>query len=254
MATYKKRGHKPQTKEEKQEAIEAQSATAEVFNTLDEGASKTEQWVAKNQKAILVIVGIIAVGVLGYLAFLEYVQKPKEIEASNEMFQAQSYFEQALNTSQSDSLFRLSLNGDQGKYGFLGIIENYGGTDAANLSHYYAGIAYLNTKNYKEAVSHLDDFKSKDAILGPIAKGAIGDAFMQLNQNEDALKYYKQAASMNENEFTSPKYLMKAGNLALQMGNAKEALTHFNKIKDEYPASVDTNILDAQIGKAEAMQ
>jgi tetratricopeptide (TPR) repeat protein len=254
MATYKKRGHKLQTKEEKQEAIEAQSATAEVFNTLDEGASKTEQWVAKNQKAILVIVGVIAVGVLGYLAYLEYVQKPKEIEASNEMFQAQTYFEQALNTSQSDSLYRLSLNGGQGKYGFLGIIENYGGTDAANLSKYYAGMAYLNTKNYKEAVSHLDDFKSGDAILGPIAKGAIGDAFMQLNQNEDALKYYKQAASMNENEFTSPKYLMKAGNLALQMGNAKEALIHFNKIKDAYSGTVDTNLLDAQIGKAEAMQ
>ena len=147
MATYKKRGNKPQTKEEKKDAIEAQSATAEVFNTLDEGASKTEEWVAKNQKYIIIVVGIIAVAVLGYLAFQEYVQKPKQLEASNEMFQAQSYFEQALNASEKDSLFQLSLKGGQGKYGFLDIIENYSSTDAANLSRYYAGMAYLNLKN-----------------------------------------------------------------------------------------------------------
>ena len=50
MATYKKRGYKPKTKEDKKSAIEEQSTTAEVFNTLDEGASKTEEWVVKNQK------------------------------------------------------------------------------------------------------------------------------------------------------------------------------------------------------------
>lgn len=253
MATYKKRGNKPQTKEEKKDAIEAQSATAEVFNTLDEGASKTEEWVAKNQKYIIIVVGIIAVAVLGYLAFQEYVQKPKQLEASNEMFQAQSYFEQAINAPQNDSLFQLSLKGGQGKYGFLDIIENYSGTDAANLSNYYAGMAYLNTKNYKEAISHLDAFKSDDAILGPMAKGAIGDAFVQLNQNEEALKYYKQAASMNDNEFTTPKYLLKAAIIALQMNNAKEALIHLNKIKTEYPTAVEANQLEMHIGKAEAM-
>ena len=42
MATYKKRGYKPKTKTDKANAIEEQSATAEVFNTLDEGASRTE--------------------------------------------------------------------------------------------------------------------------------------------------------------------------------------------------------------------
>jgi len=253
MDTYKKRGNKPQTKEEKKDAIEAQSATAEVFNTLDEGASKTEEWVAKNQKYIIIVVGIIAVAVLGYLAFQEYVQKPKQLEASNEMFQAQSYFEQALNASEKDSLFQLSLKGGQGKYGFLDIIENYSSTDAANLSRYYAGMAYLNLKNYKEAISYLDAFKSDDIILGPMAKGAIGDAFVQLKQNEEALKYYKQAASMNDNEFTTPKYLLKAAIIALQLNNAKEALIHLNKIKTEYPTALEANQLEMHIGKAEAM-
>ena len=61
MATYKKRGYKPKNKAEREAQIEEQSTTAGVFNTLDEGASKTEAWVEKNQKAILGVVGAIAV-------------------------------------------------------------------------------------------------------------------------------------------------------------------------------------------------
>ena len=53
MATYKKRGHKPKTKGEKQQNIEEGSTTAEVFNTLDETASKTEDFVAKIKNIFL---------------------------------------------------------------------------------------------------------------------------------------------------------------------------------------------------------
>ncbi|MFT6797114.1 MAG: hypothetical protein ACJART_002262, partial [Maribacter sp.] len=49
MATYKKRGFKPQTKAEIQEFDEQESTTAEVFSSLDEGASRSEEWVSKNQ-------------------------------------------------------------------------------------------------------------------------------------------------------------------------------------------------------------
>ena len=64
MATYKKRGYKPKTKADKEVELEAGSTTAEVFKTLDEGASKTEAWVEKNQKIIFGFVVIVALGVL----------------------------------------------------------------------------------------------------------------------------------------------------------------------------------------------
>ena len=63
MATYNKRGYKAPKPEEAQvenefeevEAVDVQdSTTAEVFNTLDETASKTEDWVAKNQKLLFI--------------------------------------------------------------------------------------------------------------------------------------------------------------------------------------------------------
>lgn len=256
MATYKKRGYKPKNKEEREAAVEEQSSTAGVFNNLDEGASRTEEWVAKNQKPIFIIIGIVVIAVLGYLGYERFVNKPKQHEAAGEMAQSQQYFQSALDASgsQKDSLYILSLNGNGGKYGFLDIIENYGGTDAANLSHYYAGMAFLNTGKYKQAIDELQSFSSDDEILAPLAKGAIGDAFMNNGQPGEAVDYYEKAASMRDNDFTTPKFLRKAGIAALKAKDASEAEKYFTKLKDNYPDAPEAKNLEVFIGKAKAMQ
>lgn len=253
MATYNKRGYKPKTKEEKVEVTEQNSTTAEVFNSLDESASKTEDFIAKNQKNIFIIIGAVAGIVLGYLVYNEFVAKPKQITATNDMFQAQKYFNEAVNGTAKDSLYTLALKGGEGKFGMLDIIEEYGGTPAGNLANYYAGTAYLHLKDYKNAIEHLNNFKSDDEILAPIAKGNIGDAFAQLNQSDDALDYYEQAAKLRTNDYTTPMYLYKAGITALDLGNADKALTYFNKIKDEYPNAYEASTIDVFIGKAQVL-
>ena len=63
-----------------------------------------------------------------------------------------------------------------------------------------------------------------------MAKGNIGDAFVQLNQLEDALDYYVQAAEMRDNDYTTPMYLYKAGTIALDLGKPDKALTYFETI------------------------
>ncbi|MDO6472250.1 tol-pal system YbgF family protein [Maribacter sp. 1_MG-2023] len=253
MATYKKRGYKPETKAEQQEFDEQESTTAEVFSSLDEGASRSEEWVSKNQNFILGAIGVIAISVLGYLAYDQFVEKPKEASAANEMYYPQQYFDQALvATTAKDSLFTLALEGAEGKYGFLDIIEEYNGTKAANLANYSAGMAYLNMNNYQEAITYLEDFSSEDAVLGALAKGGLGDAFMQLDQASDALSYYEAAVKHSGNEYTAPKFLYKAGVTALEMGDKDKALGFFQKIKDEFPKSENANSIDAFIGMAKS--
>lgn len=236
--------------------MEDHSTTAEVFNTLDEGASKTEEWVAKNQKYIFIIIGAAALVILGYLGYEEFIQEPKEAEAANEMFQAQQYFDSALNASsaQSDSLYNLALTGGQGKFGFEDIIENYGGTKAGNLANYYAGMAYLNTNQYDKAIDRLEDFESDDEILAPLAKGAIGDAFMQLDQPENALDFYQEAAKMRDNSFTTPKFLMKAAVVAIKLGDGSTAEEYLTRIKNEFPDAPEANQVAVYLGQAQAMQ
>ncbi|NQX85862.1 MAG: tetratricopeptide repeat protein [Flavobacteriaceae bacterium] len=256
MATYKKRGYKPKTKVEnviEDETIsDENSTTAEVFNTLDEGASKAEEWVAKNQKNIFILIGIVAAIVLGYLGYNKLVQEPKEGEAMNDMFKAQQYFDQAVNGVEKDSLFKLALNGGEGKYGMLDIVKNHSGTNAANLANYYAGMAYLNLNDYEKAITFLSDFESEDEMLGPIATGGIADAFVQLEQLEDALGYYEKAANMKSNDYTTPMYLYKAGTIALKLGQKDKALKFFNTIKDKFSKSSEAANVDVFIGKAQA--
>src|SRR5690606_41371229 len=84
-------------------------------------------------------------------------------------------------------------------------------------------------------------------------KGGIGDAFSQLEQYEDALSYYDQAATMRNNEFTTPLYLYKAGIVALELGKADKALGYFNRIKEEFASSTEATNIDVFIGKAQVL-
>ena len=258
MATYKKRGYKIKDNSVEQvvEQLEEESTTAEVFNTLDETASKTEEWVANNQKYIFILVGTVAIAVLGYLFYNKFIQIPKENEAINEMFTAQNYFDQAVNGNETlkDSLYTLALNGEDGKYGFLQIKENYSGTKAANLANYYIGFSYLNTKQYQKAIDYLDDFKSDDEILSALALGGIGDAFSQLNQPNEALPYYEKAAKTKTNEYTTPRFLLKAASLAIDLNKPDVAVKYLETIQNKYDKSNEAKQAAVYLGKAKAMK
>lgn len=256
MATYKKRGYKPKNKEEEVEIIEENSTTAEVFNTLDEGASKTEEWVAENQKYILGGIGAIVLVVMAYLGYKNFVQEPNELKASNELFQAQQHYDEALKATGTakDSLFTLALAGAEGKFGFEEIVNNYGGTKAGNLARYYAGFAHLNTGAYQKAIDQLDGFKSDDNVLKPAAFGGIGDAFVQLNQLEEGLSYYDKAIKASaDNAYSTPRMLLKASLIAMEVGKADVAATYLERIEKEYSQYATANNIAAYLAKAQAM-
>ena len=238
MATYKKRGYKPNNKKEEQQVQELDSTTAEVFNTLDETASKSEQWIEKNSKPLFLALISVVVLFLAYLGYSKYIVEPNEIEASNELAFPRKYFDEAATPGSGiDSLLNLGLEGADGKYGFLDIAESYSGTDAGNLANYYAGVSYLNMKEYEKAIAYLEKFNSDDTLLGPVSLGAIGDAFADIDQPEQALEYYEKAANKQNNEFTTPLYLYKAGQTAMQLKKYDKAVSLFTKIKENHPTS-----------------
>lgn len=263
MATYNKRGYKaPKPEAEKVDDVndteevinvdEKDSATANVFNTLDETANKTEEFISKNQNIILSIVGGVALVVAGYLLYSKFVSGPKENEAASDMFQAQQYFKQAVEgTVANDSLFNLALNGGEGKQGFLDIAENHSGTDAGNLAHYYAGMSLLNTKQFQKAIDHLVEFKSDDQFTNAMAIGATGDAYAELNKLDQALEFYVKAAESNKNELTTPRFLLKAGQVAMTLGKKEDALKYFTDIKDNFETTPEAQNIDALIGMAQ---
>ncbi|MFY0604162.1 MAG: tetratricopeptide repeat protein [Flavobacteriaceae bacterium] len=254
MATYKKRGYKPKDKRE-QEAQDMQSTTAEVFNTLDETASKSEQWIEKNSKPLFYGLTLVAVVILGFLGYNKYIAEPAEIKASDDLAFPRKYYEAAsLAGKDVDSLLNLALEGANGKYGFVDIATVHSGTKAGNLANYYAGLTYLQLKDYKNAIKYLDEFSSDDEALGPIATGNIGDAFSDLDQEDKALEYYEKAANKAANEFTTPMYLFKAGTVAMNLKKFDKALSLFTQIKEKYPTSTQGKDIDKYISMVKYVQ
>ncbi len=237
MATYKKK-YKAEGKKEANQIDESEFETAGVLNTLDETASRSEQWIEKNSKPLFAsLVGIVVV-FLAFLAYNSYVVEPNELKASNELAFPRKHFDEATNAgSEIDSLLNLGLEGADGKYGFLDIADSFNGTDAGNIANYYAGISYLKMKQYDKAIEFLSKFNSDNATLNAISLGAIGDAFSDIDQQEDALEYYEKASTQKENQFTTPLFLYKAGQTAMLLKKYDKATSLFTKIKDSYPKS-----------------
>jgi tetratricopeptide (TPR) repeat protein len=187
------------------------------------------------------------------IAYFNYVKEPNEQEAYDTIFMAEQYF--------AKDSFNLALNGDRDYPGFLDIIDEYGSTKSGNLAHYYAGICYLRLANDNEAtrdeylnnaIDELSSFSSDDINIKPMAIGGIGDAYMELGDMDKAVSYYIKAANHNDNKFTTPLFLKKAGMTYSILGDHQKALDAFNTIKTKYYQSTEGRDIKKYIGREEA--
>ena len=194
----------------------------------DDVILKARGFWTKNQKPISIAVIALVVIFGGWYIYKNYVVAPKEEEAQKTMFKAEEYFRQ-------DSL-NLALKGDQFNRGFIYIINNYGSTKAGNLAKYYAGVCYLRTSNYNKAVEYLKDFSTDAKQVQMMDYGALGDAYSELNKNDDAINYYKKAAEEFTDDATmSSEYLFRAALKSEVIGKTSQALDLYKELKQKFP-------------------
>jgi tetratricopeptide (TPR) repeat protein len=220
-------------------------ADQDQFEAVENALSKTEHYIEENQKSLTIIVFAIIIIVGGYLGYKRFVMTPKEKEAQTQMWMAEQYF--------AKDSFNLALNGDGNYLGFLDIIEEYSITKSANLANYYTGISYLHIGQYESAIEHLKQFESDDKMIAPIAFGAIGDAYVQLENTDEALVFYNKAVTSSENDFTAPIYLMKVGLVQEKNGEYKKALDAYKKIEKEYPNTSEGRQIQKYIARVEML-
>lgn len=210
---------------------------------LDQSLSRAERYVENNLNVIGYVIGGIVGVFLLYQGYVKYIHEPGEEAANRAMYAAQQYFE-------ADSLNK-ALNGYAGNLGFLDVADEHSGTDAGNLANYYAGMCYMGLGQYANAIEYLDNFSSDDGTLNVLAFGAIGDAFHELNQAEDALDYYEKAAALEGNDFTTSYVLKKAAQTAEMLQNWDTALKHYKRLKNEFPDSKPAADVDKFIAYCE---
>ncbi|MEM0938467.1 MAG: tetratricopeptide repeat protein [Bacteroidota bacterium] len=193
----------------------------------------------RNKTLVFGVGGVLAVIVVAFAGYNYYITDQNN-SAQEELFQAQFYFE-------ADSV-GLALNGDGNSYGFLEIIEEFPGTSAANLSNFYAGASYLQLGDFDGAIRYLKDFDSNDYLVQARAYALIGDAYMEQDDFENAINYYKRAADYKPNESFTPIYLKKLAIAHEQNGSLIEAAEIYGIIEKEYPSSSEVH--DAKKQKA----
>lgn len=214
----------------------------ERLENVEEALSKTELWIEEHQKTLWIILIALLIIAFGIFGITKYKQKRNE-KASALIFKAEQYFEK----EQYDN----ALNGDGNNVGFLDIVKQYGSTKTGKLAAYYAGISYLKQGNYNEAINYLKKYTTDDEVLAPMALGAIGDCYLELGDQQNAVSYYNKAASKNANSFTSPMFLVKEGMTYEIMGNYAKALEAYKTLKKNFPMSNEAFEISKNIANME---
>ena len=209
---------------------------------ISEKVSVANRFMDENKKIIYgVVIAVLVIG-LGILAYNQWVSKPKQAEAMEQMFPAENAF--------ASGEFEIALNGDGNNLGFKDIADQYG-AKAGKAVYLYAGVCELQLGNYEEAISYLKKYNGKDPILLARATGCLGDAYVGLEDYKTAVGYFEKAASTADNIFAAS-YLLKAGIAYEALGQNDKALSCYKTIKDQYPNSVEGYDVDKYISRIEA--
>ena len=195
---------------------------------MGEAQKSAQDFIDANQTLIFGILAAVVVAIGGYLAYNNFVVAPKEKAAVTDMWKAENQFFQ-------DS-FALALTDQTGGYsGLQQLTEDYGNVSSGNAANYYAGISYLNLGQYEAAISYLKDVKAKGTVMPIMKNGAIGDAYSELENFDQAKSYYKKAVKAGDNEAITPIYMLRYGMLCEKLGDTNEATKTYESIVEQYP-------------------
>jgi len=207
--------------------------------------SKTEHFVNENGKKITMVLLVVIGALLAYFAYKKFILEPKGEEAAQLIWKAEEYFAK-------DSM-DTALNGDaNGNPGFLMIMDEYSGTDAAKLAKQYAGACYMSKGDYTSAIDMFEGTSFEDVMLESERLGALGDAYVETGNVPKAISYFKKAADHQANAFTTPIFLKKLGIAQESQGDFGDALESYERIKREFPDSNIGRDIDKYIARAAA--
>ncbi|MCZ2083497.1 MULTISPECIES: tetratricopeptide repeat protein [unclassified Kaistella] len=213
--------------------------TVEVFRDLDKGALDTERFLEKHAKTLITIFGALLVAVLGYFAYQQFYEAPRNEEATLSYLAAQK--------NMAEGKEDLALGGKSAANpGYLGTYNEYSGTKVGKLSSYNAGLIKFKAGKYQEAYDLIDNFSSDNKVLMALKYGAMADCQLNLNKNDDALSLLNKAISASDDPYTTYYFTRKAGIVALALKKNADAKKYFSTIEEKYE-DYDNGMSDSYI-------
>lgn len=199
--------------------------------------------ILSKQKPLLIGIGIVVALVAGGYYISQIYLPESEVEAQESMYMAQFNFE--------NRNFDKALNGDGKHKGFNYIKDNYSFTNAKKIAVLYAGISNLNLGKFDKAIEDLKGYSTDVPEIQALAYSALGDAYAEKNNMNEAISYYEKAAKETKNNVLGPRLAMKAGKAFESKKDLAKALEMFKFIKNEFPNSQEAGMADIYIAKVE---
>lgn len=194
----------------------------------------------KNNKkykfATYAIVGVLVI-VAAYFLYKEYVYKP-----SNERSKTIYWPEMVM--MQNDSL-------DFALDGFQSYAKKYDGKAGGEVSSYLAGRILMDKGEFEMALKYLEDAELTDVYVATMVIGLQGDCYSELGNYKKAVELYEKAAKRKPNDYTSPRYLMKAALVyEMELKNLDKAKACYEQVKKDYFEFSKTVNIDKYIARA----
>lgn len=204
----------------------------------DISGEKIKEQFQSNSKVRLVtmIVGGLIVLVLGYFLYRQFIWEPINEESKENYWVG-------LNHAAKDStdLAIEELNIQKNKYN---------GKAGGEISQFIYARQLMVKGSFEEALNELKGVDVSDSYVAVMAEGLQADCLSEMGNYGKAYASYMNAANMNDNDLTTPMYLMKAGLCAEETKNFAEATEVYQRIKDNYVAFASQKSIEKYIARA----
>jgi tetratricopeptide (TPR) repeat protein len=199
----------------------------------------------QNRKLVYAVIAGVLLVILAIIGYIFY-QNEQGREAEELLGSVISFYEAGS--------YQEALDGTAGTIGLLEIADEYGGTDAGNLAHFYAADALYNLGEYERALEHFQEFDKIEGFIGASAIAGEAAVYENLGEYERAANRYLDAAEFFENTLASPRYLMDAARAFEAAGVYSEAQRAYEQILEDYPESNLAAQAEIYIARAQARQ
>ncbi|MCB9223038.1 MAG: tetratricopeptide repeat protein [Crocinitomicaceae bacterium] len=210
-----------------------------------EQLTATESFFDRYKKVLIIGASAIVVIVLGVIIYQKFVTEPK-IEASQD-----AYWNAFYEYQNGDST-ELAYEGNENFAGFIEVADEYDGTPGGEIANYALATHAMEKQQWEEALGYLEACDFEDVMLGTLVIGMMGDCYVEMGEYATAAEKFEEAAAREENEFTSPMFLKKAGLVYEELGDRESAIKAYQKIKDNWSLSVEANDIDKYIAKIQS--
>ena len=134
------------------------------------------------------------------------------------------------------------------------VVKKYDGKSGGEISQFLLARQYMEKGQFQKAIKNLEGVDVNDTYIRIYSIGLQGDCYSELKKYDTAIEKYLEAADEEDNDFTTPMYLLKAGLCAEKTKDYEAATSYYTRILDDYPAYGSQKAIEKYIARTSTIK